>query len=82
MKHQKSVKLGGPFKEKCLCITVTLSLFESKVFTHYSCWWGPLWKQCSLLIHYSRCWAPLKARYFAHKSCKEEPEASASLAFP
>ena len=64
MKHQKSVKLGGPLKEKCLCITVTLVPFESKVFTHYNCRWGrfenkvaysyitvavgPLWKQGTL----------------------------------
>jgi len=49
--------LGGPLKEKCLCITVTLGPFQSKVFTHYSCCWGPLWKQSSLLRYYSCCWA-------------------------
>jgi len=68
-------------KEKSLCITVTLGPFESKLFTHYNCCWGPLWKQSSLLIHNSCCWAPLKARYFTHYSCKGGPEASASLAF-
>jgi len=35
------VKLWLPLKEKCLCITVTLGPFESKVFTHYNCCWGP-----------------------------------------
>jgi len=45
---------------------VTLGPFESKVFTHYQCCWGPHWKQSSLLVHYSCCWAPLKARYFTH----------------
>jgi len=67
------VTLGGPLKEKSLCITVTLGPFESKVFTHGNCCWGPLWKQSSLLIHYSCCWAPLKARYFTHYSCKGGP---------
>jgi len=43
------VKLEGPLKEKCLYITVTLGLFESKVFTYYNYCCGPLWKQISLL---------------------------------
>jgi len=46
------VKLGGPLKEKCLCITVILGPFESKVFTHYNCCWEPVWKQSGLLILY------------------------------
>jgi len=46
------VKLGGPLKEKCLCIKVTLGLFESKVFTHYSCYWGPFESVVILLTHY------------------------------
>jgi len=28
-------------KEKRLCITVSLGPFESKVFIHYDCCWGP-----------------------------------------
>jgi len=40
MKHYKSVKLGCPFEEKCLCITVTSGPFESQVFTHCNCCWG------------------------------------------
>jgi len=36
------MKLGGPFKEKCLRRTVTLRPFKGKVFTHYNCYWGPL----------------------------------------
>jgi len=51
-------------KEKCLYITVNLVPFESKVFTHYNCCWGPLWKQSSLLIHYS--WAHSKAQGALH----------------
>jgi len=58
-KEKPARKLGGPLKEKC--ITVTLVPFASKVFTHYNCCWGPLWKQSSPLIHCSCCWAPLKA---------------------
>jgi len=69
-------------KEKCLCIAVTLGPFESKVFTHYNCCWGSLWKQSSLLKHCSCCWAPLKTRHFTHYSCKGGPDTSALLAFP
>jgi len=69
MKHQKSVKLGDPLKEKCLRITISLGPFKSKVFTHCNCCWGHLWMQNSLLIHYSCCWVPLKTRYFTHYSC-------------
>jgi len=54
------VNLGGPLKEKY--ITVSLGLFESKVFTRYNCCWGPFWKQSSPLTHCNCCWAPLKAR--------------------
>jgi len=63
----------GPLKETCLYITVTLSPIESKVFTHCISCWGPLWKQNSLLIHYTCCWAPLKARYLTHYSCYRVP---------
>jgi len=50
MKHEKSVKLGGPLKEKCFYIAVALGVpIESNIFAHYNCCWGPLWKQSSLL---------------------------------
>jgi len=65
----------GPFKRKVLTadMTVALDQFESKVFTHYHCCWGALWKQSNLPIHYSCCLAPLKASYFAHYSCYWRP---------
>jgi len=74
------MKLGGPLKQQCLRIAVTLGPFESKVYT-LQLLLGALWKQSKALIHYNCCWAPLKARYFTHYSCKGGPEASASLAF-
>ena len=58
-------EVGGPFERK-VYITVTLGPFESKVFTHCNCYWRPLWNKSRLRIHYSCCWALLKARYFAH----------------
>jgi len=54
-------EVRDPLKEKC--ITVILGPFESKVFSHYNCCWGPIWKQSSPLIHCSGCCAHLKARY-------------------
>jgi len=50
-------EVGGPLKEKFLCITVNSGPFQSKVFAHYNCCWGLLWKQSSQLIHNSCCWA-------------------------
>jgi len=47
------VKLEGTLKKKCLYTTITLGPVESKVFTHYNWCWGALWKQSSLLIHYT-----------------------------
>jgi len=41
MKHWKSVKLGDSLKEKCLYIAVNLGPFESKLFAHCNCCWGP-----------------------------------------
>jgi len=38
--------LGASMKARYLHITIAFgSLCESKVLTHYSCCWGPLWKQ-------------------------------------
>jgi len=81
MKHEKLVKLRGPLKERC--ITVILGPFESKIFSHYNCCWGPLWKQSIPLTHCSCYWSQFESKegYFAHYSCKGGPEASASLAF-
>ena len=39
------------------------------------------WKQSSLLIHYSCCCAPSKARYFTHCSCKVGPRQVLRLPF-
>jgi len=57
-------------KEKC--ITVIFGPFESTVFSHYNCCWGPFWKQSSPLIHCSCCWGPFESKvgYFAHCSCQ------------
>jgi len=65
-------------------MTVILGPFESKVFSHYNCCWGPLWKQSSPIIYCSCCWVPYESKvgYFALHSCKGGSEASASLAFP
>jgi len=67
------VKLGGPLKEKC--ITVILGPFESKVFSHYNCCWGPFSKQSSPLIHCSCCWAPFESKVgdFTHCGCRGGP---------
>jgi len=91
-------KLRSPkLKYEALEISEIRPPFERKVLTHYS-YFGPpwkqgiytlqllfgvLWKQSNLLTHHSCSWAPLKARYFTHYSCKGGVglEASASLAF-
>ena len=60
-----------------LYITVTLGPFESKVFAHYKCCWGPFWKQSSLLTHYSCCCGPFETEYLhnavaVRRPCKVE----------
>ena len=35
------MKLRDPLKEKCLYITVNFDPFDSKVFAHFNCYWGP-----------------------------------------
>ena len=75
-------EIRGPFERKVLMRYSYFGvLWEQGIYTLHCCW-GPLWKQSSLLMHYSCCWAPLKARNFTHYSCKGGPEASASLIFP
>jgi len=60
------VKLAGPLKRKCLCSTVTLGPFESKLaYLYITVAVGPLWKQGA--------W---------HLQLQRGAEASASLAFP
>ena len=64
MKHQKSVKLGGPLKEKCLRITITLGPFGSKVqYLHITTVVGGPFESKVAHIHCSCCWAPLNARW-------------------
>jgi len=55
----ETLEIIGVFLKEKFYITITSGPFESKVFTHCNCCCGPLWKQSSLLIHYSCCWAPL-----------------------
>ena len=75
-------EVSGPFERKVLMLYSYIGpLWKRGIYT-LELPLGTLWKQRSLPIHYSWCWAPLKARYFAHYSCKEGPEARASLAFP
>jgi len=64
MKHWKSVKLGDPLKEKCLYITVNLGSFESKVFTHCNCCWGPFESKVAYLYVTVAIGRPLKAEYW------------------
>jgi len=61
------VKLGGPLKEKSLCITVSLGPFASKVaYLYITVAVRPLWKQGTLHITVA----------------KGGPSQVASLAFP
>jgi len=55
-------EVGSALKEKCLYITVILSPFESKTFTHYNCCWRSLWKRSepAYTLHLL-LWASLKA---------------------
>ena len=41
------------FEKQWLCITVTLGPFESKVFTHYNCYWGPFESNVLYFTRYS-----------------------------
>ena len=56
-------------KHEALEISEVKGPFERNGLMHCS-YFRPLWKRSSLLIRYSRCWAPLKARHFTHYSCK------------
>jgi len=74
------VKVGGLLKEKC--ITVTLGPFESKIFTHYNCCWGPFESQAAHL-YIAVAVGPLgkQGRLLYVLQLQRGPEASASLAF-
>ena len=70
-------------KEKC--ITVIFGPFESTVFSHYNCCWGPFWKQSSqptytLQLLLGPIWK--QGRLLCTLQLPRGPEASASLAFP
>ena len=45
-------EVGGPFERIVLIDYSYFDPFESNVFTHCNCCWGPPWKQSSLLIQY------------------------------
>ena len=62
MKHDISVKLGGPLKETCMLIHYSYfgPLWKQGIYTLQLLLWGPLWKQSSLHKHYSCCCASLK----------------------
>ena len=57
------IAVGGLFESKDFYIIVTVGgHFEIKVFTHYNCYWEPLWKQGTYTLQLL-LGAPLKERY-------------------
>jgi len=58
------IAVGGLFESKDFYIIVTVGgHFEIQVFTHYNCYWEPLWKQGTYTLQLL-LGAPLKARYY------------------
>jgi len=60
--------LWGPFESRVLTHQFLLGApsmkFKSRVLTHFSGGWGPLWKQITFKLQL-RLWAPLKAKYLS-----------------
>jgi len=66
------IAVGGPFERKDFYITVTVgSPCESKVLTHYSCCWGPLWKKSTYTLQFLLGAPSMKfnSRVHTHFSC-------------
>jgi len=72
--------LVAPLKARHFYITVEIEnpFDESRVLTHYGCYWGPFWKQGScccclfesrVLTHYSCWWGSFEIRVPAHCIC-------------
>ena len=61
-----AVAVGGPLKAEYLHTKVSFRgpsiMFKSKILTHFSCCWGPLWKQITVKLQLL-LGAPLKVKY-------------------
>ena len=68
-----TVAVGGPFASRllthCSFFEAPAMKFKSRVLTHFSGCWGPLWKQ--IPWNCSCCWGPFESKVPAHYSfCK------------
>jgi len=60
------------WKQNTCILQLVLGPIEGRVLTHYSCFWGPFWKQSRIPIHCSCCWESLQkqsSRVFTPCSC-------------
>ena len=76
-------EVRGPLKEKCLCITIILGPFESKVCTHCNYCWGPLETNVPYLGHSLQfLLGPFESKLLYTLQLQRGARSSASLAFP